>query len=182
MLNVEYSKMSAQDIIGKTLCGKINPDPIAQRPPVTSGSSKSERIVESLISGYGIGMLTLRDIRVDADMQKIYPGVEYLVIDGGHRVRALKDFYTGRFAIKQPDGHKYIFNQLDWLDFNSFEIPCTIVTCSSIEATIMFRNINTTTLVNFMEMVMSNEVSEICKQDRSRVKYYKEYNNSIHPL
>ena len=46
----------------------------------------------------------------------------------------------------------------------------------------MFRNINTTTLVNFMEMVMSNEVSEICKQVRSRVKYYKEYNNSIHPL
>ena len=177
MKNIQYTTMTAQELIGKTLCGKINPDPIAQRPPVSQGSTKSEHIIQSLINGFGIGMITLRDIRTNDNMQKVYPGVEYLVIDGGHRIRAMRDFYIGKFAL----GKKVTFAESD-IDFNTFNVPCALIDCDSVEATVIFRNINTTTPVNFIEMVMSNEVSDVCKQVRMRTKFYKEYNNDVHPV
>lgn len=167
--------MSALEIIANAQSGKINPDPIAQRPPVTQGTTKSEQIVECLLNGYGVGMLTLRDISNDLDMQKVYPGVKHLVIDGGHRVRALVAFYQGKFPVDTVEGRK-IFLELD-VNLHDYQIPYMSVECNSIEATMMFRNINTVTPVNFIEMVMSNEISEVCKEVRSRTKFYKEYGN-----
>lgn len=182
-MKIQVHTMSAIDLIAKTQCGKINPDPIAQRPPVSQGTSKSEQIVKSLLDGFGIGMITLRDIRNDVDMQKVYPGTEYLVIDGGHRVRALTKFFEGKFSIPSADGKtKLNFRLMQDLDLSEFQIPYMAVECNSIEATMMFRNINTVTPVNFIEMVMSNEVSEVCKQVRSRTTHYKEYNNDISAL
>lgn len=180
--NIEYTTMSALDIISKTLCGKINPDPISQRPAISQTSNKSEGIVKCLINGYGIGMLTLRDIRNDQESQKIYPNVDYLVIDGGHRVRALKEFFSGRFSIELADGKRYIYNAMPDLDFNNFFIPCAIYDCTSYEATEIFLNVNETTHVNFMEKIMCDDNSPICREVRSRTKYYPEYGNKPHQL
>ena len=175
-MKVEFKTISALELIANAQSGKINSDPIAQRPPVSQGSSKSQQIVKSLLDGYGIGMLTFRDISNDVDMQKIYPGVKHLVIDGGHRVRALVAFYQGRFPIQTANG-KQIFLEMDELNLADYSIPFMSIECNSIEATMMFRNINTVTPVNFIEMVMSNEVSPVCKEVRSRTKFYKEYSN-----
>ena len=37
----------------------------------------------------------------DQKMQAVYPGVSYLVIDGGHRVRALTNYYQNKFKEKK---------------------------------------------------------------------------------
>ena len=175
-MNVIYKQETAYDLIQLALTGKLNPDPIGQRPPTSQGYTKSEEIVKSLLSGVGIGMVTLRDISQDAEMQKIYPGVQYLVIDGGHRIRALVKFYQNRFAV-----NKKKFKELN-LDMSKYSIALDITTCTSPEAIEKFRNLNQTTPVNPMEMLMCDDQSEICRHVRSLTRYYAEYDNEVHDL
>ena len=164
------------DLIDMIIRGKINPNPIGQRPPVTQGTTKSEHIISTLLDGYGIGMITLRDIRDDAEMQEIYPGTDYLVIDGGHRCRALAAFYQNKFAVRNQ-----VFKSMD-VNLDEFMITIDSRICTCEEAAELFRAINTVTPVNFIEMVMCNEVSEICKLVRSRTKAYVEYGNDPLPI
>jgi hypothetical protein len=175
-MKVVYSQKSALDLIQLTISGKLNPDPIGQRPPTSQGYSKSEEIIKSLLSGVGIGMVTLRDISADEEMQKIYPGVHYLVIDGGHRIRALVKFYENKFPV-----NKKKFKELN-VDLGQFMIPLDITTCSSKEAIEKFRNLNQSTLVNDIEMLMCDDQSEICRVVRSITRYYPEYKNEPHEL
>jgi len=175
-MNITSMNITALELIDMIIRGKINANPIGQRPPVSQGYTKSENIVKTLLDGYGIGMLTLRDIRDDAEMQKLYPGTDYLVIDGGHRCRALAAFYQNKFSV-----NKQVFKTMD-IDLDQFQIPIMSVVCTSEQATAMFRAINTVTPVNFIEMVMSNEVSEICKLVRMCTKAYDEYGNDPLPI
>lgn len=175
-MKVVYSQKSAFDIIQLAITGKLNPDPIGQRPPTSQGYSKSEEIINSLLSGVGIGMITLRDISEDDEMQKIYPGVHYLVIDGGHRIRALVKFYQNKFAV-----NKKKFKDLN-IDLNDFQIALDVTTCTSQEAIEKFRNLNQTTPVNPIEMLMCDDQSEICRAVRSLTRYYAEYKNEAHEL
>lgn len=166
-----FTTMLIRDIVHMTLSKTLNPDPISQRPAVSSGVKKSQEIVEAILNNYGVGMLTVRDITNDESMQKIYPGQKYLVIDGGHRVRALTDFYQGRFKVFQDKS----FNKVEYI--LDKEIAVEIITCTSAEAIHIFRTRNKTTGVNFIEMIMCDETSTICREVRSRTKYYSEYNN-----
>lgn len=169
---------SVYDIIVKSINGTLNPDPIAQRPPVSQGYSKPIAIMRSLLEGYGIGLFTLRDIRNDPEMKKLYPKVDYTVIDAGHRTRSIRDFYNGKFHV---DGK--FSSDFDMEFFKGIMIQVNIVECSTEQAIQIFRNINTTTPVNFMEMVMCDEVSDVCKEIRMRTKTYQEYDyNDIHPI
>lgn len=172
---------SAQELIMLTLSGKLNTDPIGQRPPVSKGFTKSIQIIESMLNGNGIGMITLRDISNDVEAQKIYPGVDYLVIDGGHRIRALVAFFKCKFSVNFQN-EKVTFSMCDDLDLDSFVIPISICACTPQEATNLFKTINTTTPVNFMEMIMSDDELEVCKEIRVRTKYYKEYDNTSLPI
>jgi len=171
-----YLQKSALDLIQLAISGKLNSDPIGQRPPTSQGYAKSEKIVRSLILNIGIGMITLRDISQDEEMQKIYPGVHYLVIDGGHRIRALVRFYQNKF----PIGKKK-FKELN-IDLSQYEVALDITTCTSQEAIEKFRNLNQTTPVNPMEMLMCDDQSEVCLAVRSLTRYYSEYKNEAHDL
>lgn len=175
-MKVVYSQKSANEIVQLAITGKLNPDPIGQRPPTAQGYSKSEEIVKSLLSGVGIGMITLRDISQDEEMQKIYPNVIYLVIDGGHRIRALVKFYQNKFAV-----NKKKFKDLN-ISLEDFQVALDITTCTSQEAIEKFRNLNQTTPVNPMEMLMCDDQSEICRAVRSLTRYYSEYKNDAHEL
>lgn len=175
-MHVTYTQKSANEIVQLVLTGKLNPDPIGQRPPTSQGYSKSQDIIRSMLVGVGIGMITLRDISQDEEMQKVYPGVHYLVIDGGHRVRALVKFYTNKFAVGKKK-----FKDLD-VDLNNYQVALDITTCSSKEAVEKFRNLNQTTPVNFMEMLMCDDQSEICRHVRSFTRSYQEYGNEAHTL
>ena len=175
-MKVVYMQKSAFEIIQLAITGKLNPDPIGQRPPTSQGYSKSEEIVKSLLSGVGIGMITLRDISHDEEMQKIYPGVHYLVIDGGHRIRALVKFYQNKFSV-----NKKKFKDMN-IDLSNCQVALDVTTCTSQEAIEKFRNLNQTTPVNPMEMLMCDDQSEICRAVRSLTRYYAEYKNEAHEL
>jgi hypothetical protein len=175
-MKVVYLQKSALELIQLAISGKLNADPIGQRPPTSQGYSKSEEIVKSLLSGVGIGMITLRDISQDEEMQKIYPGVHYLVIDGGHRIRALVKFYQNKFPV-----NKKKFKELN-IDLNNFQVALDVTTCTSQEAIEKFRNLNQTTPVNPMEMLMCDDQSEICRAVRSFTRYYAEYQNDVSDL
>ena len=177
-METTFTTYNAKELIQLTLQKILNPNPIPQRPPVSQGFDKYIKIIRSLLNNYTIGMLTLRDITNDPELQKIYNGAKYLVIDGGHRVRAMSKYFEGDFAVDNI----FWSEMSNDVDLASFNIPCTIVVCTSEEATQMFRNINQSTHVNFMEMVMSNETSAACKEVRSRTKYYEEYKNTPHEL
>ena len=66
MKHTTFNK-SVSDLIVESQNGKINPNPIGQRPAVSEGWGKSKGIIESLIKGYSIGEITLRNIKDDAD-------------------------------------------------------------------------------------------------------------------
>ena len=179
MQHTTFNK-SVNDLIVESANGKINANPIGQRPAVSEGWGKAKGIIESLIKGYSIGSITLRDIRNDDDAQKVYPGTEYLVIDGGHRIRAIKDFNNNKFDV---NGLRYI----DLPDevqqaFDDIAINITTYVVNNKQATEIFRRLNTVTPVNPIEMIMSNDTSQFAKEIRSRVSFYPEYVNTVHPL
>tara|TARA_E500000318_G_scaffold66992_2_gene61770 strand:+ start:1627 stop:3006 length:1380 start_codon:yes stop_codon:yes gene_type:complete len=178
-LNVSRSLTS---VISDTHAGIINPDPIGQRPPVQSGNKKAQGIIDSIIKGFSVGNITVRDIKNDEKNQQVYNGVEWLVLDGGNRIRAMRDFQKGRFPTL--DGR--IFRQLTEEEKEAFEntvLHFTVYECNDIQATEIFRRLNTVTPVNQIEMIMANDTSSVAKEIRSRVKSYKEYGyNDIHPI
>jgi len=174
MKQYKNDQMSRKEYIDMIISGDVNPDPIGQRPAVP-GMKKSREIVEASMQGFCMGMIILRDIRNDEEAKRIYPGVKYLVIDGGHRSRAYKGFYQNKFLALNSK-----FNELDereqdhWL--SQMETLC-IYECTSLDATKIFRNINKTTAVNNIEMLMAHEVSPFAKVVRSQTKKYYEYSS-----
>lgn len=164
--------MTRKEYLDLMISGKVEPNPIGQRPQVP-GQTKSQKIVEASFNGFFMGALILRDISNDEKAQKTYPGVKYLVIDGGHRSRAYRDYYSNKFLANNE-----LFKTLDereqyqWL--NQQETLC-IYECTALEATQIFRNINKTTPVNNIEMLMAHEVSPFAKAIRSQTKKYYEY-------
>ena len=160
---------------------KVNANPIGQRPPISEGWGKSQGIVESVQNEISIGAITLRYIKKNEELQKVYPRVDYTVIDGGHRVRSLLDFtnnvfmVNGRFYSDLSDAEQNAFN----------ETKLIIIIYDNIDdskATEIFRALNTVTPVNKMEMIMSNDTSIFAKEIRSRVKVYPEYGNKVHRI
>lgn len=162
--------------------GLINPDPIGQRPPVTTGPKKSQGIINSILNRYSIGTITVRDIADDLENQKTYPDVKWLVVDGGNRIRALRDFRNGN--IITTDGKSYRSLSEEEKDlFDNAELTFQVYTCDDHQATEIFRRLNTVTPVNQIEMIMANDTAQITKEIRTRVKSYKEYGyNNSHPI
>jgi len=164
--------MSRKEYLDLIISGKVEPNPIGQRPPVP-GKTKSQKIIEASFNGFFMGALILRDISSDQEAQQIYPGVKYLVIDGGHRSRAYRDYYSNKFLANNE-----FFKTLDERDQNDWleqkETLC-VYECTPLEATQIFRNINKTTPVNNIEMLMAHEVSPFAKVIRSQTKKYYEY-------
>lgn len=177
-MNIKYNVVSAMSLINDILSKALNPNPIGQRNPVTAGFKKSIQIIESLLLGEGIGMISIRDISDNPIAKAIY-NCNYLVIDGGHRCRALRDFFMGKFPV-----NGMTFAMHEDVDLNQIQIPVAMYTCTAAEASHLFKSINTTTPTNFMEMLMSNEESDAAEVIRKHVQFFKEYDNEdqVHPL
>jgi len=179
-MQYETKKYTITQIATLASTQKLNPDPIGQRPPVDSGWGTSQGIIDSIITGFSIGELTLRDIRGD-DAQEVYgSGTDFLVIDGGHRIRAIRDYIAGRFA-----WGKMKYSELDEAvrqAFDNIQINVTEYKCTAPEATEIFRRLNISTPVNEMERIMANDQSEVARQIRTRTRFYREYKNDPHPL
>ena len=158
-----------------------NPDPIGQRPPVSEGWSKSIEIIKAILFGFTIGSITLRDIRKDIAARVIYPNVSFLVIDGGHRLRAIHDFMQGHFKVLGISYQQLrMFGMLD--KFSDTKVQTISYICTSAQATEIFNSLNQASKTNEIEEIFANETSLFAKFVRSFVSYYKEYGNDVHKL
>jgi hypothetical protein len=176
-MKTTYQSFTALQIAEMCTSGVMIADPVGQRPPVTVNSKKSLGIVSSLLNGSGIGMITVRDIRDDKLAQKIYPGAHYLVVDGGHRCRAIQLYYTNKLIYSGKNYRQSDFN------LDDYQVMFDVRACSAKEACELFRKINDCTPVNRMESLMSNEESEVAKIIRMLTISVREYGyNSVHPL
>lgn len=180
-----YNKdFSLLDLIHGANTGNINPAPISQRPPVTAGWNKSIGIISSVLRGYSVGSITVRCIKGNKKLQDIYGMGEdgWLVIDGGHRIRAFRDFFNGDFPV---DGVYYRnLTEEQKQAFRDIKINVTVYeNIDDADATEIFRGLNTVTPVNTIEMIMANESSQVARLIREYVKSYAEYgNNKIHEI
>lgn len=153
---------------------QINCQPVGQRLPVFSvNNSKGVGIISTLISGIGLGTITLMETGGSCFV--------YESIDGGHRKRNLWEYLNNKFKV---DGK--FFKELseedqdDFLDTEiSFDIyqPLDAGTKGHI-----FRTLNKTTDVNFIEMINSYGDIPIANYVRETVRVVDGIDNDIHPL
>lgn len=160
---------SATDVASMISSGELIHDPVGQRPPVSSSLDKSIAIMSSLLRGMGVGMIAVRDISNDPSMQKVYPGAKYVVIDGGHRCRAIYEYSRNKLRV---DGFTYRESDIT---LDDFKIPFDIRECNSKEACDLFRAINDATAVNRIESLMANDESKNAKFIRLQTSSIREY-------
>jgi len=176
MKNTKIS-MTRRTIIRLMRHGKLNPNPIGQRPPIPS-KKKPIEIINAMLDGYFTGSIILRDIRDDADGQATYPGQDYLVIDAGNRTRSMRAFEQNQLVSKYGTISE-LSNPDEFLDYEEHVV---LYECTAAEATQIFRTVNTVTVVNEIEMIMANEDSQVAKFIRSLTQMYPEYKNTVHDL
>lgn len=184
-----------------TALRRINPNPIGQRPPTIDGfqNSKNVGIIESVLRGYGIDTIYLRDITVydeDHPMVALYANDGYLTIDGGHRCRAARWFIENKFYIT-IDGKKVYFRDLQSANavknpelvglyerFMNATVAVKYIVCTSPQAHEWFLMINKMTHTNAIESIMADDESEVTRFIRTKTWYVKEYDNraDIHPI
>ncbi len=151
--------------------------PIGQRPPIAISldNSKSIEIIESMFLGINLGQITIVRLE-DCTMYK------YESVDGGHRKRAIRDFFKGEFKIFKsvyysdltPDQKKF---------FKSYMLSfCIYEPLDNFTKGLIFRNINKTTDVNHQEMLNSFGNIAIANVVRETVRLIENVKSDIHPF
>ena len=168
----------------------LNPDPIYQRASTIDAYQhpKNVGIIQSIFNGFGIDTLIFRDISEDIEtaIRKLYPNYKYLVIDAGHRCRAVKAFIQNKFYIVLNGKNKY-YKDLTAAEKEMFlntDVLVKYVACSSEQARQLFLAINKMTKTNEIETIMADDVNPVCRWIREHTWFYREYQNKskVHPI
>jgi len=181
--------LSVEKLCQMMLREELNCNPVGQRPPVKANpdNDKNKGIIQCLYNGIGIGLITVRDIRncEEEEIKRIYPNNYYLVIDGGHRCRGIRDFMNNKFSCtingEKKNWNKMTPNEKDHLMSRKINMEKKI--CTSMQAIEIFKGLNSTTKVNAYEMIMSDDQSKICRKIRELSRSYPEYgDNDCHEI
>jgi len=165
-----------------TLYHKTECLPIGQRLPVYSkNNEKGIGIISSLLSGISIGTITITKLNRKQRRAVAKVKYEFESIDGGHRKRSLWDYLNDGFKV---DGK--FFSELsedkkkDFLDTRlTFDIYNELDAATKGH---IFRTLNKTTDVNFMEMVNSYGDIPIANFVRETVRTVKQIDNECNTL
>jgi len=173
--------------IGEFRDKNIDVLPISQRLPVResdrkTGKTKEVEIIETLLDGYGIGMITLMSL-LNRKGRRILASnkFDWESIDGGHRKRAILSFLKGEFEVRgktfqeMSDGEQEAFLNIK-LTFDIYDF------LGNAEKGKIFRNLNKTTDVNFIEMLNSYGDIPIANFVRYLARHVKKIDNSFHNL
>ena len=175
-----------------TEVGIIDCNPIGQRLDVGS-LSKKQGIIRSILFGNDICELALRHM----DKEKYGVTHEFRSIDGGHRKRAIQEFYNGKFrtgsnTVVYIDGIPVDISDLSYselpseaqklfLDYNlRFVIYGKEMTDA--QAGLTFRLRNESTAINHQEMLNSYEDNLVAKLVRETARSIPQINNAPHQL
>ena len=158
-----------------TMYHKTECQPVGQRLPVYSkDNTKSIGIISTLSAGFDIGTMTLMKLNDHAKFL-------YESIDGGHRKRALWSYLQDEFEVNG----KY-FSQLSEKKQDAFldtELSFTVYDAlNSATKGNIFRTLNKTTDVNFIEKLNSYGDIPIANYVRETVRIIKQIDNEYHSL
>lgn len=169
----------------------LNPDPLYQRNSTVDAyqCDKNVGIILSIFQGFGIDTIIVRDISVyekTAELRKLYPYYKYLVVDGGHRCRAVKYFMMNKFAVN-INGEEKCYSDLSEEErelFLNASVLMKYVVCTSEQARQLFLAINKMTKTNEIETIMADDVNPVCRWIREHTWNYREYKNKekVHPI
>ena len=164
----------------KTWLSKIDCMPVGQRLPVKStDKSKEVGIIKTLIDGFDFGLITI--MRVSPKEESILVKYKYESIDGGHRKRALKSYLENEFPVNGK-----FFGELTEEEKNEFRaIPLTFCIYEELDCAtkgFIFRTLNKTTDVNFIEMLNSYGDTPIANFVRETVRFVTQIDNPYNDL
>tara|TARA_B100000676_G_scaffold90855_1_gene90571 strand:+ start:813 stop:2144 length:1332 start_codon:yes stop_codon:yes gene_type:complete len=154
---------------------KIDCLPVGQRLPVYSkDNAKGIGIITTLLDGYDIGTITLMKLNEFVKFQ-------YESIDGGHRKRALWSYLQNEFEVNgkcfsqlsKKEQDKFLDTELSFTVYNALD---------SATKGHIFRTLNKTTDVNFIEMLNSYGDIQIANYIRETVRVVKQIDNEFHSL
>ena len=158
----------------------IDCQPVGQRLPVESTNKleKAQGIISSILDGESIGMITLAEL---TEKEKEETGYDLESVDGGHRKRYMYSYYNNEFSTRGK-----LFKELSKKEQEKYEstklIFCVYEPLSVFAKGEIFRNLNKTTDVNFMEKLNSYGNIPIANFIREEVRVVKGIGNSEHRL
>ena len=171
--------MSIQSFVLELL-PTVDCSPIGQRLPVHSDvqNAKSEAIILAILNNIDIGNITLVNVEEEPTTW-IWES-----LDGGHRKRAIRDFFQGKFT---AGGRKYSeLSDEEKSAFKDYELAFTQYSPLSNEMKgKIFRSLNETTHVNEIEMLNSYGNTPIANVIRETVRVVTRYDGKtslIHDL
>lgn len=164
----------------QTWLSKIDCMPVGQRLPVRSTDrAKEVGIIKTLIDGFDFGLITI--MRVSPNEDSIFVNYEFESIDGGHRKRALASYLNNEFPVNGK-----FFGELTEEEQNEFRaIPLTFCIYEELDCAtkgLIFRTLNKTTDVNFIEMLNSYGDTPIANFVRETVRFVPQIDNAYNDL
>lgn len=168
------------------MASEINTNPIGQRPAISEDGAeivrKNQGIIDSILLGVNVGQITLNKFGSNTP-QEARHGFKYESVDGGHRKRAIISFMRGEFKSAKY-GCK--FSELsDDVKEQFLSYPLTFVVYDNLtnyQVGVIFRTLNNTTPVNFMEHLNSYGDWPVANVVRETVRYVENFNTEIHPI
>lgn len=96
----EYNELEGKGLFG--LAGKLTIQPEYQRNYIyaSDGGKREQAVIESLLKEYPIGLLYFNKVS-DEKLE---------VLDGQQRITSIGRFVTGKFAVKDSNGHEQYFS------------------------------------------------------------------------
>ena len=163
----------------------IDCQPVGQRLPVHSqNNSKEAGIIQSIFNEESIGMITLMIIDSKENRKQRRDFIRTFnkeSVDGGHRKRAIHADVNGKFKVKGQ-----YFTDLSKEQQKKFlEFPLSFTCYTQMDNDKkghIFRNLNKTTDVNFIEMLNSYGDITIANYVREKVRFVEQINNPYHEL
>jgi len=94
----EYNELEGKGLSG--LSGKLTIQPEYQRNYIYARYGKEAAVIESVLKGYPLGLIYFNKVSAN----------KLEVLDGQQRITSLGRFITGKFAIKDENGHEQYFD------------------------------------------------------------------------
>lgn len=93
-----YNELEGKGLFG--LSGKLTIQPEYQRNYIYADGKKDVAVIDSILKGYPIGLIYFNQVGKD----------EFEVLDGQQRITSIGRFVTGKFAVKDKNGHEQYYS------------------------------------------------------------------------
>lgn len=93
-----YNELEGKGLFG--LSGKLTIQPEYQRNYIYADGKRDVAVIDSILKGYPIGLIYFNQVGKD----------KFEVLDGQQRITSIGRFVTGKFAVKDKNGHEQYYS------------------------------------------------------------------------